>query len=95
MNAYTGDIEWWVHNPATQGAPPAVANGVYYQSLMDGMLSGWDADTGDPLWEYKMPSGNRGGIAIANGALYTSNGGPFPAGQKPKYGMYCFTVDGR
>ena len=95
LNAYTGDIEWWVHNPTTQGAPPAVANGVYYQGLADGMLSGWDADTGDPLWEYKMPSGNRGGIAIANGALYTSNGGPFPAGQKPKYGMYCFTVDGR
>ncbi|MEE8177344.1 MAG: PQQ-binding-like beta-propeller repeat protein [Acidobacteriota bacterium] len=95
LNAYTGDIEWWVHNPAITHAPVAVANGVFYQGLMDGMLSGLDTDTGDKLWEYRLPSGNRSGIAIANGALFASNGGPFPSSRQPKYSMYCFTVDGQ
>ena len=93
LNAYTGDIEWWIHNPATNSAPVAVANGVFYQGLVDGTLSALDADSGDPLWEYKLPSGQRG-ISIANGALYTSNGGAIRSGQQSRYSMYCFTVDG-
>lgn len=95
LNAYTGDIEWWVPNQAMVGAPPAVANSVFYQCLMDGSLSAWDADTGDPLWDYKLPSGGRGGIAIANGALYTSNGVPMRAEETPRYSMFSFTVDGK
>jgi outer membrane protein assembly factor BamB len=94
LNAYTGDVEWWVHNPAINQAPVAVANGVFYQGLMDGKISALDADSGDPLWEYELASGHRGGIAIANGALYTSNGGSFQTGQEEKYSMSCFTVDG-
>ena len=35
-----------------------------------------DADTGQVLWEYTLPTARRGGFAIANGALYFSNGIP-------------------
>lgn len=94
LNAYTGDIEWWVHNEATNQAPVAVANGLFYQGLMDGRLQALDTDTGELLWEYKLPSGHRGGIAIANGAIYGSNGGPFRREQTKKYVMQCFTIDG-
>jgi glucose dehydrogenase len=94
LNAYTGDIEWWVHNESTNQAPVAVANEVFYQGLMDGRLQAMDVATGEQLWEHKMPSGHRGGIAIANGALYTSNGAPFRSGEQEKYGVYCFTLDG-
>ena len=94
LNAFTGDIEWWVHNTAVNRAPVAVANEVFYQGLMDGTLEAMDVATGERLWEYQLPSGHRGGIAITNGAMYVSNGGPFREGQTKKYSMYCFTVDG-
>lgn len=95
LNAYTGDIEWWVHNGATNQAPVAVANGVLYQGLMDGRLQALDAGTGEQLWEYNLPSGHRGGIAIANGSLFASNGGPFRRDTTEKYAMLCFTIDGQ
>lgn len=92
LNAYTGDIEWWVHNKATNQAPVAVANGLFFQGLMDGRLEALDADTGEQLWEHTLLSGHRGGIAIANGAIYASNGGPFRREQTEKYVMQCFAT---
>jgi glucose dehydrogenase len=94
LNAYTGDIEWWVHNAASNSAPVAVANKVFFQGLRDGGVHALDADSGARLWEYKLPSGHLGGIAIANGSVYTSNGGPFRPQQTPRYSMFCFRPDG-
>ena len=76
LNAYSGDIEWIVPNPGMNSAPLAVANGVIYQGLVDGKFEALDANNGRRLWEYQMPSAFRGGAAIANGAVYASNGEP-------------------
>lgn len=91
LNAYTGEIEWWVPNGAINRAPVAVANGVFYQGLMDGTLEALDADTGKPLWQHKFSSPHRGGIALANGGLYIGTG----ATEGPdRYAMHAFTLDG-
>ncbi len=97
LNAYNGNIEWIVPNPAMNSAPISVANGVLYQGLLDGTFEALDAETGRRLWEYKMPSAYRGGAAIANGAVFTSNGEPSAwSGERLPYqhSVYCFTVGG-
>jgi hypothetical protein len=35
-----------------------------------------DTDEGRTLWRHRLPNPYRGGIAISDGALYTSNGMP-------------------
>ena len=99
LHAYTGAIAWIVPNPVMNPqAPIAVANGVLYQGLADGRIEALDASNGRRLWEYKLPSMPRGGFAIANGAIYTSNGEPTSWKEGPlpyQHSMYCFTIDGK
>jgi glucose dehydrogenase len=99
LNAFNGDIEWVVPNPNSQTAPIGVANYVLYQGYdVNGKLEALDTRTGRRLWEHPLPSAYRGGVAIANGALYTSNGEPqsWRGGESPyKYSVYCFTIDGK
>ena len=45
----------------------AVANGLFYQGLMDGTVEALDAETGAQKWEFKLPTPHRGGISVANG----------------------------
>ena len=87
---------WWRHNNSMNRSPVCVANGVFYQSLGDGRLEAFDAETGKPLWESSLPSTSRGGIVIANGTLYTSNGeGGLPTEPIHRYYVYAYSIDGR
>ena len=73
-----------------------MANGVFYQSLRDGTLEAYDAETGRQLWQSSLPSTSRGGIVIANGTLYTSNGeAGLPTEPKNRYFVYAYSIDGR
>lgn len=95
LHAYTGDIMWWIANPATINGPVAVANQVFYQGLADGMLEAIDVRNGEQLWKYQLPGMVRSGMAIANGTLYTSTGDTLAwttdeIGKK-SYGVYAFT----
>ena len=98
LNAYTGDIEWWIPNSAMIRGPVAIANGVFYQGFSDGTVEAIDAEHGQTLWGYKLPTAHRGGIAIANGALYTSNGeleGTTEEEEKERrHSVYAFSIDG-
>ena len=99
LNAYNGDIEWIVPNPNQQTSPLAVANGVLYQGyLVDYKLEALDVRNGRRLWEHTLPSDFRGGVAIANGALYTSNGEAhdWRGEDVPhKFSVFCLTIDGK
>ena len=97
LHAYTGDIMWWIANPAHVRGPVAVANGVFYQGFDDGTLEAIDVNSGERLFTRKLPGLIRGGMAISNGTLYTSTGdtlGWRPGGDK-KYGVYAFSPDGQ
>lgn len=101
LNAYTGDIEWITPNPNLSQSPIAVANGLLYQGLVvGGKVEALDVNTGRRVWGYSLPSDYRGGAAIANGALYVSNGETdlqkrLNAGKGYNYSVYCFTIDGQ
>ena len=98
LHAYTGDIQWSVLNSGSHSSPIAVANRVLYQGFLSGKIEALDADNGRTLWEHTLPSAYRGGMAVANGALYSSNGEAGGSRKPPvpyKYSMYCFTVDGK
>ena len=96
LQAYTGEIVWWRHNTSGSSSPVSVANGVFYQSLRDGSLEAYDAESGKQLWQSTMPSTSRGGIVIANGNLYTSNGeAGLPTEPKNRYFVYSHSIDGR
>ena len=77
LDAFTGRIVWWTYNPegiCVGGV--GGANGVFYQGFNNGRMEALDADTGEILWQYTLPTARRGGFAVANGALYTCNGIP-------------------
>ncbi len=99
LNAYNGDIEWIAPNPNAQTSPLAVANGVLYQGFISKpKVEALDAKTGRRLWEHPLPSDFRGGVSIANGALFTSNGESHAwEGEKVdhKFSVFCFTIDGK
>jgi len=95
LHAYTGDIMWWIANPAYVRGPVAVANEVFYQGLANGMLEAVDVKSGEQLWSYQFPGMLRGGMAISKGTLYTSTGdtlGWRPGGDK-RYAVYAFSPD--
>jgi glucose dehydrogenase len=97
LHAYTGDIMWWIGNPAHVRGPVAVANGVFYQGFDDGTLEAVDVNSGERLFTHKLPGLIRSGMAISNGTLYTATGdtlGWRPGGNK-KYGVYAFSPDGQ
>ena len=75
LDAFTGRIVWWTYNleGVIQGGI-AVANHVVYQGFNDGRVEALDADTGAVLWEHTLPTARYGGFAVANGAMYCSNG---------------------
>ena len=93
LDAYTGDVQWWAPNEAGANAPIALANGVFYQGLLNGKVQALNADDGRLLWEYQMRGTHRGGTAVANGTVYTSsNAEDSSAGENA---VYAFTVDGK
>jgi len=99
LHAYTGDVMWWVVNSAPIGAPVAVANHVFYQGLTDGVMEAIDAISGEQLWKHQFTDVLRGGMAIANGHLYTSIGAPSGwklknAIEGKKYAVYAFSPNG-
>ncbi len=96
LQAYTGEIEWWLPNSVPIRAPVAIANGVFYQGLLDGGLEALDVETGRQLWQYQLPSPHRGGFAIANGRLYISNGEVTLQSKSTtdQYSIYAFAVGG-
>ena len=98
LNAYNGNIEWIVPNSGLNSAPLAIANGVLYQGLVNGKVEALDAQNGRRLWEFQLPSAYRGGVAVANGAVYTSNGELTSWDGEPlpyQHSLYCFTLDGQ
>lgn len=99
LNAYTGEIEWWVPNQSMIVAAVAVANGVFYQGRTDGMVQALDAETGKLLWEYKLPSACRGGISVANGWVYAAHGEIYSVSKSggplgKAYSVYAFRAEG-
>ncbi len=57
-NAITGDYKWQVMERfSAWGGTMATAGGVMFYGTLDGFIKARDADTGELLWKYKLPSG--------------------------------------
>lgn len=96
LHAYTGDIQWMVPNTGSHSGPLSIANGIVFQgSSNPHKIEALSAKTGHRLWSYLLPSLYRGGITVANGAVYTTNGDGL--GWKPgggPFSIHCLTLDG-
>ena len=97
VHGYTGDVVWIVPNPGIQSSPIAVANGVLYQGMTNpAKIEALDTNTGRRLWDYTLPSQFKGGVSIANGAMYCSNGASLGWNGEPgPFSVHCFTIDGK
>ncbi|MGZ8310478.1 MAG: outer membrane protein assembly factor BamB family protein [Allosphingosinicella sp.] len=94
LNAYTGDIEWWAHNRSSTTCGVAVANGVFYVGLADGLVRAFDAATGAVLWEDRIGSTCRG-VVVGNGMLYAVEGEVYIRDQlRPEgYRLHAYGVE--
>ena len=69
-NAITGEYKWEVMERfAAWGGTMATAGGVMFYGTLDGFIKARDADTGELLWKYKLPSG-----VIGHPMTYEHNG---------------------
>ncbi len=99
LNAFTGGIEWWVHNPSTAAGGVCIANGVMFYGQGDGAVRAVDAASGKALWQGQLPSQCRG-LAVAGGVLYAAHGEPYvqsrAGGAKGPngYAVHAFSLDG-
>ena len=93
VNAYSGEIEWWAHNPAPTTCGVCVANGIFYVGLADGLIRAFDAGTGAVLWEDRIGSACRG-VIVANGMLYAAEGEVYIKDQlRPEgYRLHAYAV---
>ena len=53
---------------------PAVAGGVVYRGSNNGVLTAWQADTGNRLWSFSADDGMGTAIKMAGGNLYFGAG---------------------
>ncbi|BBE74442.1 methanol/ethanol family PQQ-dependent dehydrogenase [Oharaeibacter diazotrophicus] len=57
-NAISGEYKWEVMEKfAAWGGTMATAGGVVFYGTLDGFIKARDADTGELLWKFKLPSG--------------------------------------
>ncbi len=57
-NAITGEYKWEVMERfSAWGGTMSTAGGLVFYGTLDGFLKARDADTGELLWKYKLPSG--------------------------------------
>ncbi len=69
-NAITGKYQWEVMERfAVWGGTMTTAGGVVFYGTLDGFIKARDADTGNLLWKYKLPSG-----VIGHPMTYEHNG---------------------
>jgi outer membrane protein assembly factor BamB len=78
FDAATGRTLWSVSAGASDGGPPAIANGVVYLFYGDGTLRAFDVHTGDPLATIPLASGppTPGSAIVANGTVYVATQAP-------------------
>ena len=96
LHGYTGDVVWIVPNPGLQSSPIGVANGVLYQGMTNpAKIEALSIQNGRRLWEHALPTPFRGGVAIAGGAVYCTNGASLAwNGERGPFAVHCFTLDG-
>jgi methanol dehydrogenase (cytochrome c) subunit 1 len=74
-NAITGKYQWEVMERfAVWGGTMTTAGGVVFYGTLDGFIKARDADTGELLWKYKLPSG-----VIGHPMTYEHNGNQYIA----------------
>lgn len=71
-----GTVRWGVGTVARGGGQcaPAVANGLVYTAGADGLVHGFDAATGRPHWELRLPDAVVSSLAVADDRLFVAAG---------------------
>ena len=71
-----GTARWGVGTVARGGGQcaPATANGLVYTGGADGLVHGFDATTGRPHWELRLPEAVVSSLAVADDRLFVAAG---------------------
>jgi outer membrane protein assembly factor BamB len=71
-----GTAQWAVPTVARGGGQcaPALANGLVYTGGADGLVHGFDVETGRPHWELRLPDAVVSSLAVADDRLFVAAG---------------------
>jgi outer membrane protein assembly factor BamB len=66
-------VKWKEHRQATYVPSPVYHAGHLYTMLDDGLLYCFDAQSGKPVWEYRLGGRFRSSLVLANEKIYATN----------------------
>ena len=71
-----GTVQWAVPTVARGGGQcaPALANGLVYTGGADGLVHGFDVETGRPHWELRLPDAVASSLAVGDDRLFVAAG---------------------
>jgi len=76
LNAADGTVKWKVEIPTMNVGSATVANDVVFTSGLDGVLRGFNVETGELLWSYQASSGFNAPPSIAGDMLIVAASAP-------------------
>jgi outer membrane protein assembly factor BamB len=83
LDIKTGKEEWNAEfSTAAFGAPVAI-NDMVFLATFDGVLHGFDANTGGEVWQATLPAGSNSGVSASGEVLVVPAGVPSEEGQQP------------
>jgi len=95
LDAADGSTLWRTDvGSALIGHTVTTANSVVYAATLGGLVFGFDAESGDIVWEYDLETSAQGGVSIVDGYAFVGFGGGGPPNFLPtsKGGITAFTL---
>jgi outer membrane protein assembly factor BamB len=92
LDIKTGDIKWYEsYEAAAFGAPTAVNDLVVFATF-DGIVRALDGESGELVWEKKLPASSNSGLAISGDTMVVPAGVSGEAGGSPAVVAYSLSA---
>ena len=92
LNTSNGDVNWTKKLASVPLGAATVVNNIVFTSTLDGHVYGFNADSGDTVFESKLPAGAVAPLAAFDGTLVVPAGWAHSKGQKAQ--VVAFTIGG-
>ncbi len=94
VDVATGEIKWDVKLKSSPYGGATIANDVVFTTTFDGTLHGFDVDTGNEVFNTKLPAGTNAPVAVVGDTLITAGSFASGPGQKAMIVAYRLGATG-
>lgn len=101
LDALTGEVAWQMETPSALYGGAVVANDVVFSSGLDGVVRGWNVESGEQVFSYQVAAGVNAPLSMSGDYLFVPAGtvlfpsedtaNPVPDAQQ---GLYALKIGG-